>query len=100
MDEKKRQQRTSEAREEALPLPTSRPTYGEMLEKLTPKATRPDPDGEEVVQTVGNPEAQPPEREASPLLGEPQSSAARDRQRALTARLMEQVCEAENLNRA
>jgi RNA-directed DNA polymerase len=97
MDEQKRQQRTGETRE-ALPPSASRPTYWEMLEKLTPKATCPDPDGEEVVQTVGNPQAQPVQ--AQPLAGEPRSSAARDRQRALTARLMEQVCEAENLNRA
>lgn len=93
MDEQKRQQRTSGAREKASPLSTPRPTYWEMLEKLTPKATRPDPDGKEVVQTVGNPQVQP-------LAGEPRSSAARDRQRALTARLMEQACETENLNRA
>ena len=93
MDQPKRQQRTGEVTEEALPLPTPRPTYWEMLERLTPKATRPGPDGEEVVQTVGNPEAQPP-------VGEPQSSAARNRQRALTAHLMEQVCQPENLNRA
>lgn len=73
----------------------SKPRTGfwEMLEKLTPKPTRPDPDGEEVVQTVGNPQVQP-------AAGELRSSAAKDRQRALTARLMEQVCEPENLNRA
>lgn len=85
MDEQ-RQQRTGEA---ATP-PTG---FWEMLEKLTPKVTRPDPDGEEVIQTVGNPPVQQ-------VAGEPRSSAARDRQRALTARLMEQVCEPENLNRA
>ncbi len=85
MDEQ-RQQRTGEAA-------TPRTGFWEMLEQLTPKATRPDPDGEEVVQTVGNPPVQP-------VAGEPRSSAARDRQRALTARLMEQVCEPENLNRA
>jgi hypothetical protein len=67
--------------------------FWEMLEKLTPKLTRPDPDGEEVIQTVGKAEALPP-------VGEPRSSAARDRQRALTAHLMEQVCEPENLDRA
>ncbi len=69
MDEQ-RQQRT----EEAATLPTG---FWEMLEKLTPKTTRPDPDGEEVVQTVGNPPAEP-------VHGEPRSSAAKDRQRALT----------------
>ena len=67
--------------------------FWEMLEKLTPKPTRPDPDGAEVIQSVGNPEASPP-------VGEPRSSTARDRQRALTAHLMERVCEPENLNRA
>jgi RNA-directed DNA polymerase len=72
--------------------------FWEMLEKLTPKPTRPDPDGEEVVQTIGKSETPPLTK--APLIGEPRSSAARDRQRALTARLMEQVCEPENLNRA
>jgi RNA-directed DNA polymerase len=86
MDEIKRQQRTSEAI-------APRRDYWEMLEKLTPKVTRPDPDGEEVIQTVGNPPVQP-------AVGEPRSPAAKDRQRALTARLMEQVCEPENLTRA
>jgi RNA-directed DNA polymerase len=86
MDEQKRQQRTDGAA-------TPRTGYWEMLDKLTPKQTRPDPDGEEVIQTIGNPLVQP-------AAGEPKSSAARDRQRTLTARLMEQVCEAENLNRA
>ena len=85
------QQRTGEAA-------TPSTGFWEMLEKLTPQATRPDPDGEEVIQTVGNPP--PVEREALPPLGEPRSSAAKDRQRALTAHLMEQVCEPENLNRA
>src|SRR5947209_12947834 len=92
MDDK-RQQRTGEAATEARASQTPRTGFWEMLEKLTPKPTRPDPDGEEVVQTVGNPRVQP-------AVGEPRSSAAKDRQRALTARLMEQVCEAENLNRA
>ncbi|MDP9174566.1 MAG: group II intron reverse transcriptase/maturase [Planctomycetota bacterium] len=45
------------------------------------------------IQTVGNSPAQP-------VFGEPRSSAAKDRQRALRAHLMEQVCETENLNRA
>jgi RNA-directed DNA polymerase len=80
------QQRTGEAA-------TPSTSFWEMLEKLTPKPTRPDPDGEEVIQTVGNPPVQP-------VFGEPRSSAAKDRQRALTAHLMEQVCETENLNRA
>jgi RNA-directed DNA polymerase len=80
------QQRT----EEAETPPTG---FWEMLEKLTPQATRPDPDGEEVIQTVGNPPVQR-------AVEEPGSSAAKDRQRALTAHLMEQVCDAENLNRA
>jgi hypothetical protein len=47
MDEQ-RQQRTAEAS-------TPSTSFWEMLEKLTPKPTRPDPDGEEVVQTVGRP---------------------------------------------
>lgn len=66
----------------------SRPptTFWEMLQKLTPGATRPDPGGEEVVQPAG--------------LGESSSLTAKDRQRALTAHLMEQVCKTENLNRA
>ena len=75
--------------------------FWEMLQKLTPQATRPDPDGEEVVQTVGNPQVQPASAGVrQPVAGEPRSSTAKDRQRALTAHLMEQVCEAENLNRA
>ena len=94
MDEPKRQQRTDEA---SMP----RTGFWETLAKLTPEATRPDPDGEEVVQTVGNPPMQPVSTGTTqPAAGEPRSSAARDRQRALTARLMEQVCETENLNRA
>jgi hypothetical protein len=68
-----------------------------MLEKLTPKLTRPDPDGEEVVQTIGRPPAQPEDMDR---IGEPPSSAAKARQRALTSHLMEQVCEPANLNRA
>ena len=92
MDEQ-RQQRTAEV---STP-PTS---FWEMLEKLTPKPTRPDPDGEEVVQTIGRPLVQPADMEASPRIGEPPSSAAKARQRALTSHLMEQVCEPANLNRA
>jgi hypothetical protein len=76
MDEK-RQQRTEEA---ATPFTD----FWEMRAKLTPKVTRPDPDGEEVIQSVGNPPVQP-------VAGEPISSAARDRQRALTARQYEQL---------
>ena len=77
MDEQ-RQQRTAQTQ-------TSGTGFWETLERLTPKMTRPDPDGEEVIQTVGNPEVSSP-------VGEPRSSAAQDRQRALTAHLMEQVC--------
>ncbi len=73
-----RPQRTEEAKP-----PT---TFWEMLEKLTPQVPRPDPGGEEVVQPAGLAESQP--------------LTAKDRQRALTAHLMEQVCETENLNRA
>ena len=43
--------------------------FWEMLEKPTPRSTRPDPYGEEVIRTVGNLEARPPARE-------PHSSAA------------------------
>lgn len=85
MDERRRQ-RTEEA---ATPFTD----FWEMRAKLTSKVTRPDPDGEEVIQSVGNPRVQP-------VAGEPISSSARDRQRALTACLMEQACEPENLNRA
>jgi len=57
-----------------------------MLEKLTPQAPRPDSGGEEVIQP-----SEP---------GESQAITAKARQRALTAHLMERVCETENLNRA
>ena len=70
-----------------------RPTYWEMLDKLTPKVTRPDPGSEEVIQPSGQGEALPPFEESP-------SATAKDRQRALTACLMEQVCEPANLNRA
>lgn len=63
-----------------------RQSYWEMLEKLTPQATCPGADGEEVARAVA--------RE------EPGSTTAKSRQRALTARLMEQVCAPANLNRA
>src|SRR5579862_696986 len=86
-------QRTREAQ-------TPRPTFWEMLEKLTPGVPRPGPDGEEVIRTVGTPQATPSAREVPPPVEEQRSSAAKDRQRALTARLMERVCEPENLNRA
>jgi len=62
------------------------PTFWEMLEKLTPKVTRREEDGTEVVQTVP--------------IEEPTSFTAKDRQRALTAGLMEQVCQPANLNQA
>lgn len=84
MDEAKRQQRTEGD------TPTS---IWEMLARLTPLKARPEQDGEEVIQTVRTPEALPP-------VEEPRSSTAKDRQRALTAHLMERVCETENLNRA
>lgn len=87
------QQRTPEAK-------GPRRTYWEMLDELTLKVPRPDPDGEEVFQTVGTPEATPLAQEAVPPVEEQRSSTAKDRQRALTARLMEQACEPENLNRA
>ena len=89
-----RQQRPTEA---AKP-PT---TIWEMLAKLTPLATRPDPDGEEVFQSAGKAETGVPIPEAPvAAFEESKSSAARDRQRTLTAHLMERVCETENLNRA
>jgi len=57
-----------------------------MPARLTPAEPIPESGGEEVVQPAG------PE--------ESQASTAKERQRALTARLMEQVCEPANLNRA
>ena len=57
-----------------------------MPAKLTPAEPIPGPRGEEVVQPAGPEESRPP--------------TAKERQRALTARLMEQVCEPANLNRA
>lgn len=57
-----------------------------MPAKLTPAEPIPVPGGAEVVQPAS--------------LGKPQASTAKERQRALTARLMEQVCEPANLNRA
>jgi len=64
----------------------------EMPPKPTPAQPIPDAGGKEVVQAAA--------REALPPSGELPSLTAKERQRALTARLMEQVCEAENLNRA
>jgi len=57
-----------------------------MPAKLTPAQPIPDTGGKEVVQAAG--------------VEKSLSLAAKERQRALTARLMEQVCEPENLNRA
>jgi len=61
--------------------------------RLTPAQPIPDAGGNEVVQAAAN-------REALPPFGESPSLTANERQRALTAHLMEQVCEPENLNRA
>jgi RNA-directed DNA polymerase len=57
-----------------------------MPARLTPAEPIPDPGSAEVVQPSGP--------------GKSQASTAKERQRALTARLMEQVCEPANLNRA
>ena len=62
------------------------PSFWEMLEKLTPKQTRHEEGGAEVVQP-------------SPCV-EPLSTLAQDRDRALTFPLMEQVVKPANLNRA
>jgi RNA-directed DNA polymerase len=58
----------------------------EMPARPTPAQPIPDAGGKEVVQAVA--------------IGESPSLTAKERQRALTARLMEQVCEPANLNRA
>ena len=58
----------------------------EMPARLTPAQPIPDAGGKEVI--------------CAAAIGESSSLAAKERQRALTARLMEQVCETENLNRA
>jgi RNA-directed DNA polymerase len=97
MDEQRQQRKGGAA--------ASRPGFWEMLEQLTPQATRPDPHGEEVIQTVGDTRDQPVVEEELPLMAaslieEPGSSAARNRQRVLTACLMEKVCEPKNLDRA
>jgi RNA-directed DNA polymerase len=63
-----------------------RSTFWETLEKLTPKVTRHEAGGEEVIPSS------PSE--------EPQLASAYNRDRALTSTLMEQVCEPANLNRA
>lgn len=72
--------------------------FWEMFAKLTPIVARPDSNGEEVFQTMEHPQPQAAGREDKPPVEEQRSSAAKDRKRALTARLMEQVCEPENLN--
>ena len=85
----------------------SKTTFWEMLEKLTPKVTRHDDGGEEVIQASAC-------GKALPSLVESQATSAYDRDRALTSveglpstvedlsstALMEQVCEPANLNRA
>jgi RNA-directed DNA polymerase len=72
-----RQQRTEE-------VSPPKPTFWEMLPKLTPQAPRPDSGSEEVIQPFEPGESQP--------------LTAKARQRALTASLMEQVCAPANLN--
>ncbi len=64
----------------------SKKTFWELMDQLHPEASRPDPGSAEVIQ--------PSESGELPPL------TAKARQRALTARLMEQVCEPANLNRA
>jgi RNA-directed DNA polymerase len=59
---------------------------GEMPARLTPAQPTPGASGKEVVQAAAT--------------GQPRSLAAKERQRALTSHLMEQVCEPANLNRA
>lgn len=70
-----------------------KPTFWEMLEKLTPEAPRHEEGGEEVIQPAA--------------YVEPQGTSAYDRDRALTPEakppcdaLMEQACQPANLNRA
>src|SRR2546423_11211626 len=63
-----------------------RRTDREMPARLTPAQPIPDARGEEVVQAAAT--------------GESPSPTAKERQRALTARFMERVCEPANLNRA
>jgi RNA-directed DNA polymerase len=64
-----------------------------MPARLTPAEPIPGAGGEEVVRPAAHREALPPFEESHP-------STAKGRQRALTARLMEQVTEPANLNRA
>ena len=61
-------------------------TDREMPAKLTPAQPIPDAGGAEVVRAAA--------------IGESPTVTAKERRRALTARLMEQVCEPANLNRA
>jgi RNA-directed DNA polymerase len=68
-------------------------TFWEFVDKLHPGTPGLDPGSAEVIQPSGQEEALPPG-------GELQPSTAKARQRALTAHLMEQVCEPANLNRA
>jgi hypothetical protein len=63
-----------------------RRTDRETPARLTPAQPIPDAGGKEVVQAAA--------------IAESPSFTAKERQRALTARLMEQVCEPANLNRA
>jgi RNA-directed DNA polymerase len=74
-------------------------TFWELMDQLHSGTSRPDPGSEEVIQPSGNREATPPDQEAAPPFEELQSPlTAKARQRALTASLMEQVCEPANLN--
>lgn len=75
-------------------------TYWEWVDQLHPGTPRPDPGGEEVIQPSGQQQASSALEQATPVHGEPQPSTAKARQRALTAHLMEQVCEPDNFNRA
>jgi RNA-directed DNA polymerase len=68
-------------------------TFWEFVDQLHPGTPGLGPGSAEVIQPSGNQEAVPP-------VEEPPSSTAKARQRALTAHLMEQVCEPANLNRA
>jgi RNA-directed DNA polymerase len=68
-------------------------TFWEFVDQLHPGTSSPDPGSAEVIQPSGPEEVSPPR-------GELAASTAKARQRALTAHLMEQVCEPANLNRA
>jgi len=74
-------------------IPGLEPIDREMPARLTPAQPIPDARGKEVVQAAAN-------REAPPPPGQSPSLAAKERQRALTAHILEQVCEPANLNRA